>query len=114
MRSVAEVLADGTRNIDAAWLGKTLQARRNVDAVAVDLFVLDHHVVQVDPDAELHPASGGGSCAGQRPQKRRGYVLSGPGGVAASLFYAALLAGMIQIPDDARLIVSSHGATGPA
>src|SRR5216684_3260447 len=52
---VAEVLADGAGDTDAAGFGETLQTRRHVDPVAVDLFALDHHVAEVDPDTKLHP-----------------------------------------------------------
>ena len=38
---------------------ETLQPRRDVDPVAVDLLALDHHVAEVDADAKLHPALGG-------------------------------------------------------
>src|SRR5216684_8401680 len=55
---VAQVLADGAGDTDAAGFGETLQARRHIDPVAVDLFALDHHVAEVDPDAEFHPALG--------------------------------------------------------
>ena len=41
---------------DAAGVGETLQPRRDVDPVTVDLIALDHHVAEVDADAELHPA----------------------------------------------------------
>src|SRR6266849_3092984 len=55
---VAEVLADNTRSTGAALLRETLQPRRNVDAVAVDLFALHHDIAEVDADAEFHPALG--------------------------------------------------------
>jgi hypothetical protein len=41
----------GTRAI-----GKTLQARREIDPVAVNLLALDHHIAKIDAYAELHPA----------------------------------------------------------
>src|SRR5690242_2137122 len=44
------------RNADAARLGETLQPRRDVNAVPVNLLALDHHIAKVDADAELHPA----------------------------------------------------------
>src|ERR1700730_14329014 len=43
---------------DAAWFGEALEARGDVDAVAVDLFAIHHHVAKVDADAEFHPALG--------------------------------------------------------
>src|SRR5216683_28163 len=48
----------GIRDADAAGFGEALEARGDVDAVAVDLFAVDHHVAEVDADAELHPALG--------------------------------------------------------
>ena len=44
------------RNADAAGVGETLQPRRDVDPITVDLIALDHHVAEVDADAKLHPA----------------------------------------------------------
>src|SRR6266851_2014863 len=44
------------RNANAARLGETLQPRRDVNAVPVNLLALDHHIAKVDADAELHPA----------------------------------------------------------
>src|SRR5713101_8753401 len=41
---------------DPARFGETLEARGDVDAVAVDLLAIHHHVAEVDADAELHPA----------------------------------------------------------
>ena len=44
------------RDANAAGVGETLQPRRDVDPVTVDLIALDHHVAEVDADAKLHPA----------------------------------------------------------
>ena len=41
---------------DAAGLGQRLHASRNVDAVAVDVALIDDDVADVDADAELDPA----------------------------------------------------------
>src|SRR6266851_4648445 len=43
---------------DAAGVSETLEAGGDVDAVAVDLLAVDHHVAEVDANAELHPALG--------------------------------------------------------
>ncbi len=43
---------------DAAGVGETLKASGDVNAVAVELLTLDHHVAEVDTDAEFHPAFG--------------------------------------------------------
>src|SRR5712692_6315370 len=49
---------DGIRNADASRMGEAFEARRDVDAVAVDLLAIDHHVAEVDADAKLHSAVG--------------------------------------------------------
>jgi hypothetical protein len=46
---------DVAREADSAWLGLTLEARGDVDPVAVDIVALDYHVSQVDADAEFEP-----------------------------------------------------------
>src|SRR6266849_10835860 len=48
---VAEVLADSARDADAAGVGEALETRGDVDAVAVNLFAIHHHVAKVDADA---------------------------------------------------------------
>jgi len=53
---VPYLFVDGARDANAAGVGETLQPRRDVDPVTVDLIALDHHVAEVDADAELHPA----------------------------------------------------------
>ena len=40
---------------DSARFGQFLQSRRDIDAVAIDVVALDHHVAQIDPDPESHP-----------------------------------------------------------
>ena len=49
---------DNTRDADATWLRKTLQARGDIDAVTVDLLAVDHHVAEIYADTELHLAFG--------------------------------------------------------
>ena len=46
-----EVVMHRARNGDAAHRGLLLQPRRNVDTVAKEVPVLDHHIAQVDADA---------------------------------------------------------------
>src|SRR5262249_21298223 len=48
------------READAAALGEAFEARRDVDAVAVDPFALDDHVAEIDSNSEPHAA-----CVGQ-------------------------------------------------
>src|SRR6266851_5865848 len=55
---VTEVFVDGAGDADTAGFGETFQARRHIDPVAVDLFAVDHHVAEVDPDTKLHPLVG--------------------------------------------------------
>src|SRR5216684_3536969 len=55
---VLDLVMDGARDADAAGLRETLEARGDVDAVAVDLLAIDHHVPEVDADTKLHPALG--------------------------------------------------------
>jgi hypothetical protein len=47
-----DLIVDVARDADTARLGEALEARRDVDAVAVDVVVLDDHVAEVDADAE--------------------------------------------------------------
>jgi hypothetical protein len=46
------------RDRDAAGFDENLEARRDVDAVDINLLALDHRVVEVDADTELYPALG--------------------------------------------------------
>jgi hypothetical protein len=43
----------GPRNADAARLGQGFEVGRNVHGVAIEVVVLNDHVTEVDPDAEL-------------------------------------------------------------
>jgi len=49
---------DCFRDIDAARLGKRLEPRRNIDAVAENVATLDDDVVEIDPDAERNSPCG--------------------------------------------------------
>src|SRR6266851_1517612 len=55
---VSYLLIDSTGDTDAAGVGETLEAGGDVDAVAVDLLAIHHHVAEVDADAEFHSALG--------------------------------------------------------
>ncbi len=55
VKPVADLIAHGTRDADAAGLGKHLKTRRDVDAVAEDVVLLDDDIAQIDADAELDP-----------------------------------------------------------
>ena len=56
VEAVADLVAHGGGDADAAGGRQLLQAGRNVDAVAEDVAVLDDHVAEVDADPELDPA----------------------------------------------------------
>ena len=50
-----DVLPHGARDRDAAGLGQLLEARRDVDPVAIEVVALDDHVAEVDSDPERDP-----------------------------------------------------------
>ena len=52
---LAHVLIGGLRDAHPAGLGQALQARREVDPVAVEVVALDDDVAEVDADPQLHP-----------------------------------------------------------
>ena len=49
---VTYVVADRTRDADAAWLGQSLQSRRDVDAVAIDVVTIGYHIAKINSGAE--------------------------------------------------------------
>src|SRR5713101_6903691 len=51
-----DLIVHDAGDADAAGVGETLQSRGDVDAIAVDLLALDHHVAEIDANAEFHPA----------------------------------------------------------
>ena len=51
---VLDLIEGAAGNTDAARLCLTLQPGRNVDPVAIQIITLDHHVADIDADAELH------------------------------------------------------------
>ena len=55
LQSVADLIAHRARDTDAARLGKHFKSRRDVDAVAKDVILLDDHVAEINADAELYP-----------------------------------------------------------
>jgi hypothetical protein len=55
---VLDLIVDCMGDADAAGVGETLEAGGDVDAVAVDLLAIHHHVAEVDADAKFHPALG--------------------------------------------------------
>src|SRR6516225_9249559 len=50
----ASVIEDRLRYADAARLRQSLQPRRNVHPVAIEVAPLDYHIAKVDPDAEFY------------------------------------------------------------
>ena len=59
---VPDLFVYGARDADTAGVGEALEARGDVDAVAVDLLAIHHHVAEVDPNAKLHPPVGWQIC----------------------------------------------------
>ena len=65
----ADLVVDGLRDQHAAGLGHALEACRHVHALAEQVAPVDHHVAQMDADAEPHraglvpPAMAGGELA---------------------------------------------------
>ena len=51
-----DLLVDAAGNAHSTGLRESLQPRRDIDAIAHQVVALDHHVADVDSDAELHPA----------------------------------------------------------
>ena len=52
---VADAFIDDGGDADAARLGERLEARGDVDAVAIDVVAFDDHVAQIDADAQNDP-----------------------------------------------------------
>ena len=50
------MIMDAARNADAARVGEPLDAGSDIDPVAENIAVLQHHVADIDADTELHPA----------------------------------------------------------
>src|SRR4029077_10230976 len=50
---VAHLVAHHPADADAAWFGQGFEARRDVDAIAEDVLLIDHDVAEVDADAEF-------------------------------------------------------------
>jgi hypothetical protein len=55
---VADVVSHCPRNADPARLCEGFDARRDIDAVAEDVAVLDYDVAEIDPDPEPDPVLG--------------------------------------------------------
>jgi hypothetical protein len=75
-----ELVADTPGNVYFTWLCETLQPSRNIDAVPVDVVLIDDHVTSVDANAEPDTpiAGNGGVMIDQRvldiePAAYRGY-----------------------------------------
>src|SRR3954451_9357930 len=55
VKLVDHVLVNGAADADPAGIGDLLDARRDVDAVAENIVLVDDDVAEVDADPELHP-----------------------------------------------------------
>ena len=66
---VADLVAHHPADADLAGLGQGFEAGGDVDAVAVDVALVEDHVAQIDADAELDPSSRRhvGVALGHRP-----------------------------------------------
>ena len=53
---VLDLIEGAARDADAVGLGQAFQPRGHVDPVAEQLVALNHHVADVDADAQAHPA----------------------------------------------------------
>src|SRR5271166_3638636 len=53
---VVDLIIDRAGYQDSPRFGQLLQSRGDIDAVAIDIIALHHHVAQMDPDAESHPS----------------------------------------------------------
>jgi hypothetical protein len=53
---VADMVADGARDADAARRRQPFQPHRDVDALAVDVVAVGDHVAEIDPDAKPQAA----------------------------------------------------------
>ena len=54
LHSIAQMIAHAACHADAAWLGNPFKPRRDIDAVAENVAVLDHYVADIDADPEQH------------------------------------------------------------
>ncbi len=45
---------NGVGKPDTAWFGQRFDPRRYIDAIAVDIFAINHHVAEIDADAVKH------------------------------------------------------------
>ena len=50
--AVANLVVDSAGYADAARLGQALQPRRQIDAIALNVIAVDHHIAEVDAEAE--------------------------------------------------------------
>ena len=53
VRAITDLFVHGLRDAEAAGLCQAFKACGDIDAVAVDIVAVDHHVAEVDPGAEL-------------------------------------------------------------
>src|SRR5262249_19211503 len=51
----SHILLDPAGDADAAWIRKTLQTRRHIHPVAIDVATVDDNVADIDADAKLDP-----------------------------------------------------------
>ena len=49
---IADAFVDDRGDADSAGLGKRLQSRRNVDAIAIDVVVFNNDIAEIDADSD--------------------------------------------------------------
>src|SRR5262249_16819972 len=52
---VAHVIINSIRDEHAAGIGQSLDPRRDIDAVAINIVALDDDIAKIDPDPKLEP-----------------------------------------------------------
>ena len=55
---VAHLVTHDPADADPAWIGQRFEPRRDIDAVAVDVVLVDDDIADVDPDAKLNALLG--------------------------------------------------------
>ena len=77
------MIVDRARDADAAGPGDAFEPGGDVDAIAIDIVALEHHVADIDADAQLEALVGGNSARllGEGPLQRdsAGHRVEGAG-----------------------------------
>ena len=105
---IADALVDDRGDADPAGLGERLQARRDVDAIAIDVVVFNDDIAEIDADSE-HDGRLARACIRQRGagalhRKRAVYSIDhaaelDDGAIADQLHDAAVVGGDGRVED---------------